>query len=602
MISRTGSDKVCNNHLFISGDAGSSQPHVARRKDTVMKNERKSTSLFLQIFAVAVLLFLAAPNLVAQTSTSSSGGASSSGISSNGSVSSNSFNLNFRNNPATNYNPPPCDFLDGFYNNIGISTSSAGNTPQTAQGVDSEPAQRFGFFRQTGPPAIFPSQVNWVVDNTCGTKDTIRKNVRILATTAGYVDDGNGSPTDFISIIAFLTNQTFFETSFISDPDNLGGITDPNNGINTPFAFDCSVPTPPNLPNAGCVVITNGNSQVTLPATEAAGGANADAIGFGLNARNNGPGNTGVGPLGSSGQGVGSGQGDDMQDIVSNFEAYPALRQRLPNGTFAPIPCGSLNNSSNDPAAIYFAATGLTSPAIPSDNPPSAVCFPVNSIATPSLRQDWRFATNRNAIDGSDNNSVSASVFGNDPSGAGELANAGNTIVNNAPYGYFCDDLLGMWINTYFWFTQDPGVRGPCNTGPNSPYQMVGSVEGYNLDGTPIVKTANELNNVLEATGCAQEGKIDFSGADGGAVWLICPAIADPTNGAITLDAFLDQVRTPNGVPLDPRFTINFFCLQFFGQFCSSLVPSQVSAAQSNGSAAQSAAASAPAAATTSSN
>jgi hypothetical protein len=595
MMSRAESNKVCDKDLFISGGANGSQPSVARRKDTVMKNERKSTSLFLQVLAVAALLFLAAPNLLAQSSTSSSSGASSSsGISSNGSVSSNSFNFNFRNNPATDYNPPPCDFQDSFYHNVGISTSSQGNTPVTAQGVDSEPAQRFGFFRQTGPPAIFPSQVNWVVDNSCTPRDTIRKNVRILATTAGYVDDGNGSPTDFISIIAFLTNQSFFETSFTSDPD-ITSNPNLNTGPNTPFPFNCSVvPVPPVLPDAGCVVITNGNGQVTLPSTGAAGAANADAVGFGLNARNNGPGNTGVGPLGTSGLGVGSGQGDDMQDIVSNFEAYPALRQRLPNGTFAVIPCGSLNNANNAPNAL--------NPALPVIPIPSPVCFPVNSIATPSLRQDWRFATNRNAIDGSDNNVVSASVFGNDPGGAGELVNAGNNIVNNAPYGYFCDDLLGMWINTYFWFTQDPGVRGPCNTGPNSPYQTVSAVEGLNLDGTPIVKTANELNNVLEATGCAQEGKIDFSGNDGGAVWLICPAIADPTNGAIALDAFLDQVRQPNGIPLDLHFTANFFCLQFFGQFCSSLAPSQVSAAQSNGAAASSAAASAPAAATTSSN
>jgi hypothetical protein len=514
-----------------------------------MKNERRNASLFAQVFVVAALLFLAAPRLLAQSS-SSSGGSSS----------------NFRSNPATNFNPPPCDFQDFFYNNVGISTSSQGNTSVTAQGVDSVPAQRFGLFRQTGPPAIFPSQVNWVIDSTCTTRDAVRNNVRILATTAGYVDDGNGSPTDFISIIAFLTNQSFFETSFVSgDP-----------------AFDCTVPIPPALPTSGCVIITNGNSQVTLPATEAAGAANADAVGFGLNARNNGPGNTGVGPLGTSGFGVGSGQGDDMQDIVSNFEAYPALKQRLPNGTFAVIPCGSLNNANNAPNALN---SGL--PVIPI---PSPVCFPVNSIATPNLRQDWRFATNRNAIDGSDNNVVTQS--------GGSFPSDGAQIAHNAPYGYFCDDLLGMWINTYFWFTQDPGVSGPCNNGPTSPYQTVAAVEGLNLDGTPIVKTANELNNVLEATGCAQEGKIDFSGNDGGAVWLICPAIADPTNGAISLDAFLDQVRQPNGLPLDPHFTINFFCLQFFGQFCSNLSASQVSSAQSQGAAATSAAASAPAATT----
>ena len=149
MIIRSGSNKVCNNDLFISGYANGSQPSVARRKDTVMKNDRKSTSLFLQVLAVAVLLFLAAPNLLAQSSTSSSsGGSSSSGISSNGSVSSNSFTFNFRNNPATNYNPPPCDFLNGFYNNVGMSTKGDGvssppiQAAETADGVDSPAAQR----------------------------------------------------------------------------------------------------------------------------------------------------------------------------------------------------------------------------------------------------------------------------------------------------------------------------------------------------------------------------------------------------------------------------------------------------------------------------
>jgi hypothetical protein len=572
MIIRSGSNKVCNNDLFISGYANGSQPSVARRKDTVMKNDRKSTSLFLQVLAVAVLLFLAAPNLLAQSSTSSSsGGSSSSGISSNGSVSSNSFNFNFRNNPATNYNPPPCDFLNGFYNNVGMSTKGDGvssppiQAAETADGVDSPAAQRFGLFRKTGPPALFPSQVNWVIDNTCGTKDAIRNNVRILATTGGYSDDELGSPTHFINIMAFVMNQSFFETSFTSDPDNLGAISStPNTGINTPFAFDCTPPPQGTLPTAGCVSITSGDSLVSPPFNN----------GFGLNARNINA--TSQTPT------VGDGEGNDMQDIVANFEAYPAPKQRLPNGTFAVIPCGTLNNASNNPATIMANAPNppFAGATLPSINTPDATCFPVTSIATPTLRQDWRFATNRNAIDGSDNNQVTGS--GKD-----------GTIVFNSPYGYFCDDLLGMWINSYFWLTQDPGMKnGPCT----AIYNQLGAMNGFTTDGTPVVKTGNQLDVTLEAAGCAAEGQLDLGGADGGAVWLICPAIADPTNGAISLDAFLDQVHFSSGVPVDPGFTINFFCLQFFGQFCSSLVPSQVSAAQSNGAAAQSAAAAAPAA------
>jgi choline dehydrogenase-like flavoprotein len=102
-----------------------------------MKNERKHAWLFVQVLAVAALLFMTAPRLLAQATGSTSGGGSNS-------------------NPATNYNPPPCDFQDVFYNNVGISTSNVGTTATTAEGVDSVPAQRFALFRQTGPPAIFP--------------------------------------------------------------------------------------------------------------------------------------------------------------------------------------------------------------------------------------------------------------------------------------------------------------------------------------------------------------------------------------------------------------------------------------------------------------
>jgi hypothetical protein len=106
------------------------------------------------------------------------------------------------------------------------------------------------------------------------------------------------------------------------------------------------------------------------------------------------------------------------------------------------------------------------------------------------------------------------------------------------------------------------------------------------------------LNNDLEAfTGvngqmCAEEGNEAVDGSDGGAVWLICPAIPDATNGAITLDAFIDQIHKPNGLPLDPTLTENFYCLQFFGQFCSNLTAAQVNSAQLQGAAAQTAAAS----------
>jgi hypothetical protein len=98
---------------------------------------------------------------------------------------------------------------------------------------------------------------------------------------------------------------------------------------------------------------------------------------------------------------------------------------------------------------------------------------------------------------------------------------------------------------------------------------------GVSLDGTPIIKTADELNNQLEANGCGAEGNEDVSGKDGGAVWIVCPSLPDPRNGAIASDAFLDSVRKANGSAVDFGFNREFAALQLFGKFFEELSPSQ---------------------------
>jgi hypothetical protein len=398
-----------------------------------MKSLRTHASLFLTLAAVA---FLAAPGLMAQQ----------------------------------DINPPPFDFNDAFYGANGIDVSH----------LDQPAAGRFGLFRQFGPPSRDSDQPNWVVDNS--NTDPTRKNIRILATTGGYPDDGSGTATEFISIIAFVLNQNFFNSA------NQSG-------------------------------------------------------------------------------GAGNARGIAMQDIVGNFEGYAALKQRLSNGVIAPTPCGTMGDST-----------------LPVGTP----CFPVTSVATPQLRQDWRFATNRNAIDGSD---------GNDPLGIV------SGTPKDSPFGYFCDDLLGMWVLTYFWYNQnsvgDPAGHIHPTAQCTAMLTKLALMHGIGLDGTPNLLTANELN-FLEGKdvgaqplgpgfpnppnpGCMNEGQLDTGGADNGAIWLVCPAIPDPRSGAIAHDAFLDTVRGPFGIPLDPRFNLNFACLQLFGAFCNELTlnPTQTTQAQS---------------------
>jgi hypothetical protein len=393
-----------------------------------MKSIRKHASVLVTVLELVGLLILAIPNMAGQTNKGST----------------------------NNFNPPPCDFTDTFYQDNGIDPTQL--------------VGRFGSARQTGPPAT-GRQVNWVADRSCSVNDPDRRNVRILATTGGFPDDGTGSPTEFISILAFVVNQNAFETTYSR---TVGAI---NGGLDG------------DQQNAGST-ISIANSQ------------NPRSIA--------------------------------MQDIVSNFEGYAALKQRLPDGTFAMNPC----------------AADMVSPLAP-----ATPCFPVNTVNTvftPNLRQDWRFATNRNAMDGSDNNCVST-----DPAVCPDG-------ISDTPYGYFCDDLLGMWILTYFWYTVDPANPGPV-CGPI--LAALDQKNGVSLDGTPIILTADELNNQLEANGCGAEGQEAVDGSDGGAVWLVCPAIPDPRNGAIAKDAFLDQVHLPNGAPQNPALTNNFLSLQQFGVF-----------------------------------
>jgi hypothetical protein len=176
----------------------------------------------------------------------------------------------------------------------------------------------------------------------------------------------------------------------------------------------------------------------------------------------------------------------------------------------------------------------------------------ISDVATPNLRQNWRFATNRNAMDGSDNNCINNTD-----------QNCKHKVYSDSPYGYFCDDLLGMWIITYFWFTQPPTTtNATCKT----VFQNIGNANGFTSDGYPVILTAHELNDELEANGCGAEGQEATDGTDGGAAWLICPAIPDPRNGAIASDAFLDVVTHTS--KLDPFVSNNFACLKNTGKFC----------------------------------
>jgi hypothetical protein len=393
----------------------------------------------------------------------------------------------------TPINPPPCDFSDQFYHDNGIVTSQL--------------VQRFGdnngTTRLTGPPAT-GTQHNYVADSNCSVTDPTRRNFRILATTGGNADDGNSPFSCADQNGAFAVPQCAGQPAVPETLEYISILA----FLHSEAAFETSYSRTVGAINGGLDgVQQNDGEKITV-----------------VNSANP--------------------RGIRMEDVIGFFEAYAHIRQKQSNGTFALNPCAA------DMVSPLAAATPCFSVA---DNPNTGV----SDVATPNLAMNWRFATNRNAMDGSDGNCITL-----------QDQNCKHKSFSDSPFGYFCDDLLGAWIITYFWFTKPPNTTDPVCS---AVFANVAAANGKDVEGYPNIITAHELNDELEANGCGAEGQEAVNGADGGAAWLICPAIPDPRNGAIAADAFLDHVAT--GSFLDTFISSNFTCLKNNGKFCSESAP-----------------------------
>ena len=276
-------------------------------------------------------------------------------------------------------------------------------------------------------------------------------------------------------------------------------------------------------------------------------------------------------------------RGYTNQFIVSNFVAFAAPTQKIANGALAPTPCGSLQNpniAAGDCFNLGMLSNGLF------------------AVDTPNLRQDWRLTSNRNAIDGSDNNCINTQD---------QNCKDVNNGLQDSPFGYFCDDLLGTWLIHYWWYTENAIGGLDKNGQPINPtstctkiLSCAASVNGTSLDGTPIIKTGGQLHflegvpgtpaSVFPNQTCIANSDLPFSngacaadsavaaGSDTGghglaATWIICPDLPDPRNGAIASDAFLDAVRLPSGSFQNADIANNFTCLQQTGKFCNEPAP-----------------------------
>ncbi len=147
---------------------------------------------------------------------------------------------------------------------------------------------------------------------------------------------------------------------------------------------------------------------------------------------------------------------------------------------------------------------------------------------------------------------------GSNPVGLGSTR---QSVMLDMRNGYFSNDPLGLWSHVWISYTDKAfstrdGIKALADLERRN---------GRSLDGTPIIKTLSELDN-LSSKGLIAKRLRKMDGSEG-AVYSICPVIKDPTDGGIAPDSFLAFTRKPDGTPLEPRFVINFDSLKFTGDW-----------------------------------
>jgi hypothetical protein len=127
--------------------------------------------------------------------------------------------------------------------------------------------------------------------------------------------------------------------------------------------------------------------------------------------------------------------------------------------------------------------------------------------------------------------------------------------------GYFSGDPLGLWLHTWINYT-DKAFNTRDGQKALADLQRR---NGLALDGTPIITTLSDLNNLLSKGYAAKR----FRNPDGseGTMYGICPVMKDPRQGAISPGDTLALVKKADGTPLEPEFQRQFNSLQTTGDW-----------------------------------
>lgn len=133
--------------------------------------------------------------------------------------------------------------------------------------------------------------------------------------------------------------------------------------------------------------------------------------------------------------------------------------------------------------------------------------------------------------------------------------------------GYFSGDPLGLWILIFVHYT-DAAFDTPEG---RAALAALAAENGYDLDGTPLVKTEGDILE-LEEDGFVEFLLRPLDNSHGGR-WSVCPVLKDPRSGAIAPDSFLAAAVNELGQPAPSESELNqhFNCLQQTGDWCDGL-------------------------------
>ncbi|MGB8511103.1 MAG: hypothetical protein WCD76_22215 [Pyrinomonadaceae bacterium] len=127
--------------------------------------------------------------------------------------------------------------------------------------------------------------------------------------------------------------------------------------------------------------------------------------------------------------------------------------------------------------------------------------------------------------------------------------------------GYFSNNPLGLWLHIWVSYTD----RAFNTADGKKALADLQKRNGLALDGTPIIKTLSELENLF-SKGFAAKRFRNPTGSEG-PMYGICPVVKDPTDGGIPADTTLSFVRKADNSPLEPYFVTNFDSLRFTGDW-----------------------------------